>query len=103
MLDIRPYREKSDYQTSEISLFMPTDPDYENPEIPEIPAFLKRPFIEFEEEQLKITDINTDILEKMSLKTNGDLKYNIYARMRIEDYVNDIKKLKDTLDNVFSK
>lgn len=103
MLDIRPYREKSDYKTSEISLFMPTDPDYENPEIPEIPAFLKRPFIEFEEEQLKITDINTDILEKMSLKTNGDLKYNIYARMRIEDYVNDIKKLKDTLDIVFSK
>ena len=69
---------------------------------PEIPAFIKRVPKDIEPEQLKITDIHTDILEKMGLKTNSDLKYNIYARMRIEDYVNDIKMLRGKLGNIFT-
>ena len=53
-------------------------------------------------EPLKIIDIHTNILDKMEINTNDHLKYNVYARMRIEDYVNDISKLRNTLSSVFS-
>ena len=53
-------------------------------------------------EPLKIIDIHTDILEKMEINTNEHLKYNVYARMRIEDYVNEIGTLRKTLSSVFS-
>ena len=53
-------------------------------------------------EPLKIIDIHTNILDKMEINTNDHLKYNVYARMRIEDYVNDISKLRNKLSSVFS-
>ena len=52
-------------------------------------------------EPLKIIDIHADILDKMEINTNDHLKYNVYARMRIEDYVNDISKLRNKLSSVF--
>ena len=54
-----------------------------------------------EELQNKIPDIHSDVFSRMKLNTNDHLKYNVYARIRIEDYNNDIKKVKDTLSNVF--
>jgi len=68
----------------------------------EIPSFLKKEAIDTEPELIKNTDIHTDIFEKMGLNTNDHIKYNIYARMRIEDYVNDISKLRTQLSSVFS-
>ena len=53
-------------------------------------------------EPLNITYIHTDILEKMEINTNDHLKYNVYARMRIEEYVNEISTLRNTLSCVFS-
>ena len=53
-------------------------------------------------ETLNITYIHTDILEKMEINTNDHLKYNVYARMRIEEYVNEIGTLRNTLSSVFS-
>ena len=53
-------------------------------------------------EPLKIIDIHTDILEKMEINTNEHLKYNVYARMRIEDYVSEISTLRDKISSVFS-
>jgi hypothetical protein len=53
-------------------------------------------------EPVDITYIHTDILEKMEMNTNDHLKYNVYARMRIEEYVNEIGTLRNTLSNVFS-
>ena len=68
----------------------------------EIPSFLKKEAIDTEPELIKNTDIHTDIFKKMGLNTNDHIKYNIYARMRIEDYVNDISKLRTQLSSVFS-
>ena len=53
-------------------------------------------------EPINITYIHTDILEKMEINTNDHLKYNVYARMRIEEYVNKIGTLRNTLSSVFS-
>ena len=53
-------------------------------------------------EPVNITYIHTDILEKMEINTNDHLKYNVYARMRIEKYVNEIGSLRNTLSSVFS-
>ena len=53
-------------------------------------------------EPVDITYIHTDILEKMEMNTNDHLKYNVYARMRIEEYVNEIGNLRNTLNNIFS-
>ena len=53
-------------------------------------------------QNLYITYIHTDILEKMKINTNDHLKYNVYARMRIEEYVNKIGTLRNTLSSVFS-
>jgi hypothetical protein len=53
-------------------------------------------------EPVNITYIHTDILEKMEINTNDHLKYNVYARMRIEEYVNEIGTLRNTLSSVFS-
>ena len=55
-----------------------------------------------EELQNRIPDIHADIFSKMKLNTNHHLKYNVYARMRIEEYVNEIDTLRNTLSSVFS-
>jgi len=53
-------------------------------------------------EPVNVTFIHKDILEKMEINTNDNLKYNVYARMRIEEYVNEIGTLRNTLSSVFS-
>ena len=53
-------------------------------------------------ESVNITYLHKDILEKMEINTNDHLKYNVYARMRIEEYVNEIGTLRNTLSCVFS-
>ena len=53
-------------------------------------------------EPINITYLHKDILEKMEINTNDHLKYNVYARMRIEEYVNEIGTLRNTLSSVFS-
>ena len=53
-------------------------------------------------ESENITYIHTDILDKMEINTNDHLKYNVYARMRIENYLNDISKLRNKISSVFS-
>ena len=53
-------------------------------------------------EPVNITYLHKDILENMEINTNDHLKYNVYARMRIEEYVNEIGTLRNTLSCVFS-
>ena len=53
-------------------------------------------------EPVNITYLHKDILENMEINTNDHLKYNVYARMRIEEYVNEIGTLRNTLSYVFS-
>ena len=53
-------------------------------------------------EPVNITYLHKDILENMQINTNDHLKYNVYARMRIEEYVNEIGTLRNTLSSVFS-
>lgn len=53
-------------------------------------------------EPVNITYLHKDILENMEINTNDHLKYNVYARMRIEEYVNEISTLRNTLSCVFS-
>jgi hypothetical protein len=36
------------------------------------------------------------------MNTNEHLKYNVYARMRIEEYVNEIVTLRNQLSSTFS-
>ena len=54
-------------------------------------------------ETVNIIYIHKDILEKMEINTNDHLKYNVYARMRIEEYVNEIGTLRNKISSVFSK
>ena len=54
-------------------------------------------------EPVNIIYIHKDILEKMEINTNDHLKYNVYARMRIEEYVNEIGTLRNKISSVFSK
>ena len=53
-------------------------------------------------EPVNITYLHKDILENIEINTNDHLKYNVYARMRIEEYVNEIGTLRNTLSSVFS-
>ena len=53
-------------------------------------------------EPFNITYLHKDILEKMEINTNDHLKYNVYARMRIEQYLNEIGTLRNKLNSVFS-
>ena len=53
-------------------------------------------------EPVNITYLHKDILENMEINTNDHLRYNVYARMRIEEYVNEIGTLRNTLSCVFS-
>ena len=53
-------------------------------------------------EPVNITYLHKDILENMEINTNDHLKYNVYARMRIEEYVNEIGTLRNTLSSVFA-
>ena len=38
----------------------------------------------------------------MNVKTNDHIKYNFYARMRIDDHINDIKMLRGKLGDIFT-
>ena len=58
--------------------------------------------IDKEIEALLTTDLYTDILENMNVKTNDHIKYNFYARMRIDDHINDIKMLRGKLGDIFT-
>lgn len=76
----------------------------------EIPDFLKKQSdidLDKEIEALELETLGTkdlflDILEKMDIKTNDNIKYNFYARMRIDDHVNDIKTLRGKLGYIFT-
>ena len=71
----------------------------------DVPDFLKRQSaidLDKEIDGLLTTDLYTDILENMNMKTNDNIKYNYYARMRIDDHVNDIKTLRGKLGSVFT-
>ena len=54
-------------------------------------------------EPVNIIYLHKDILENMEINTNDHLKYNVYARMRIEEYVNQIGTLRNKISSVFSK
>ena len=70
----------------------------------EIPDFLKKqPAIDLDKEieALETTDLYSDIIENMNVKTNDHIKYNFYARTRIDDHINDIKMLRGKLGDIF--
>ncbi|MDC1260655.1 hypothetical protein N8014_03660 [Pseudomonadota bacterium] len=82
------------------------DFDLNNQEVSsEIPDFLKKQSAidsDKEIDALKTSDLYSDIIENMNIKTNDHIKYNFYARMRINDHINDIKTLRGKLDGIFT-
>ena len=44
-----------------------------------------------------------NIFDKMNIQINHDIKLNVFARMRINEYLKDMEKLRDDIETIFSK
>ena len=42
-----------------------------------------------------------NIFDKMNIQINDDIKLNVFARMRINEYLKDMEKLRDDIETIF--